>query len=153
MGSRVGNNAETSVTVTHLLYADDTLIFCGAERSQVQFLNLTLLLFEAILGLHINMLKSMIYPVNEVPNLEELANLMGCSIGSLPTTYLGLPLGAKYKATDIWNGVIERVEKKLATWKMQYLSMGGRLTLISSVIDSIPTYIMSLFPIPNKVQK
>lgn len=74
-------------------------------------MSVTLLLFEAISGLHINMLKSMTYPVNEVPNLEELANLMGCSIGSLPTTYLGLPLGAKYKATEIWNGVIESGEK------------------------------------------
>lgn len=88
-----------------------------------------------------------------LPNLDELAVIMCCGIGSFPTTYLGLPLGAKYKSAVAWNGVIEKVEKRLATWQMQYLSMGGRLTLINSVLDSIPTYIMSLFPMPSKVQK
>lgn len=124
-GFKVGNNSDIPVSVSHLLYAYDTLIFCGAEKLQVQYLNLTLLLFEAISGLHINMAKSVIYSVNEVPNLEELAGIMGCGIGHFPTTYLGLPLGAKYKATEVWNGVTEKVENRLATWKMQYLSMGG----------------------------
>ncbi|KAG5616309.1 hypothetical protein H5410_016133 [Solanum commersonii] len=45
------------------------------------------------------------------------------------------------------------MEKRLATWKMQYLSMGGRLTLINSVLDSIPTCCMSLFPIPSSILK
>ncbi|WMV26185.1 hypothetical protein MTR67_019570 [Solanum verrucosum] len=42
----------------------------------------------------------------------------------------------------------EKCEKKLARWKSQYLSMGGKLTLINSVLDALPTYMMSLFPIP-----
>lgn len=39
----------------------------------------------------------MLYPVNEEPNLEELANIMCCGIGSFPIAYLGMPLRAKYK--------------------------------------------------------
>jgi len=148
-GFDVGSMITTNIS--HLLYADDTLIFCEANRSQVLYLNLTLLIFEALSGLHINMLKSVIYPVNEVLNLEELASILGCSVGEFPATYLGLPLGAKYKSTAIWGRVIEKFEKKLASWKMQYLSTGGRLTLINSVLDSIPTYYMQLFPIPGKV--
>lgn len=149
MGTNIGN----SVTMSHLLYADDTLIFCEPITSQLLYLNLTLLLFEALSGLHINMSKSVMYPVNDVPNLEESFNIMGCTIGSFPTTYLGLPLGAKYKNTKIWNGIIGKFEKRLAAWQMHYLSMGGRLTLINSVLDSIPTYYLSLFPIPSKVLK
>ncbi|XP_070026635.1 uncharacterized protein [Nicotiana sylvestris] len=57
------------------------------DRDQVLHLNLTFLLFEALSGLHINMLKSVIYPVNEVHNLEELAGILGCNIGTLPTTW------------------------------------------------------------------
>jgi len=49
--------------------------------------------------------------------------------------------------------VIEKCEKKLARWKTQYLSMGGRLTQINSVLDALPTYMMSLFPIPPGVTK
>lgn len=81
-----------------------------------------------------------IYPVNQVANLEELADILSCKTGSLPTTYLGLPLGASFKSSGIGNGVIEKMEKRLASWKMQYLSKGGRLTLINNVLDNIPTY-------------
>lgn len=78
---------------------------------------------------------------------------MCCKVGTFPTSYLGLPLGARYKSLNIWDGVIEKFERKSASWKMQYLSFGGRLTLINSVLDSIPTYLMSLFPLPTKIQE
>jgi len=148
---KIGRDPTSQANVSHLLYADDTLIFCGAERSQVMQLNLTLFIFEAISGLHMNMQKSTIYPVNEVLNLEELADIMGCNIGSFPSTYLGLPLGAQHKSTEIWTGVIGKFEKRLATWQMQYLSFGGRVTLINSVLDSLPTYYMALLPMPSEV--
>lgn len=48
---------------------------------------------------------------------------------------------------------MEKTEKKLSKWKTRYLSLGGRITLINSVLDPLPTYIMSLFPIPSKVEK
>lgn len=99
------------------------------------------------------MLKSVIYPLNEVHNLEELAEILGRSIGTFPTTYRGLPLGAKFKSKAVWCGVIEKFEKKFASWQLQYLSMGGRLTLINSVLNSIPTYYMSLFLMSSKVLK
>lgn len=138
-GFDVGNMITTNIT--HLLYADDT----EANTSQVLYLNLALLIFEALAGLHINMLKRMIYPVNEVLNLEELAGILGCSVGESLTSYLGLPLGAKYKSSTIWRRVIEKFEKKLASWKMQYLSMGGRLTIIISVVVVFPLDICNVF--------
>uniref|UniRef100_A0A0V0HGK6 Putative ovule protein n=1 Tax=Solanum chacoense TaxID=4108 RepID=A0A0V0HGK6_SOLCH len=62
-----------------------------------------------------------------------------------------MPLGAQSKSKDIWSGVIEKREKKLASWKSQYLSSGGRLTLVNSVLDSLPSYMMSVFPAPASV--
>jgi hypothetical protein len=44
--------------------------------------------------------------------------------------YLGLPLGASFKAKSIWDGIIEKIERRLAGWKRLYLSKGGRITLI-----------------------
>jgi hypothetical protein len=47
-----------------------------------------------------------------------LADILGCEVASLPVKYLDLPLGASYKSTRIWDGVIEKVENRLASWKM-----------------------------------
>lgn len=112
--------------VTHLQYADDTLIFCGAEEDQLKYLRVILVLFEGVSGLHINWRKSFMYPINEVNNMYLLASILGSEVGTLPTTYLGMPLEAKSKSIEIWNGVVEKCEKKLARWKTQYLSRGGK---------------------------
>ncbi|WMV24669.1 hypothetical protein MTR67_018054 [Solanum verrucosum] len=80
--------------------------------------------------------------------MEALNIILGGQVGALPTTYLGMPLGAKSMSKEIWSSVIEKCEKKLARWKGQYLSLGGRVTLINSVLDAMLTYMMSLFPIP-----
>ncbi|CAN4110034.1 unnamed protein product [Withania somnifera] len=83
--------------------------------------------------------------------MNHLASILGGEVGTLPTTYLEMPLGAKCKSIDIWNNVMEKCEKKLARWKTQYLSLGWRLTLINSVLDALPTYMMTLFPVPARV--
>ena len=44
-------------------------------------------------------------------NIGELANILGCNVAALPMKYLGLPLGATYKAIFMWNGVIEQMER------------------------------------------
>ena len=65
--------------------------------------------------------------------------------------YLGLPLGAKFKYKSIWNPILEKMERRLAGWKRLYLSKGRRVTLIKSTISNLPTYFLSLFPIPASV--
>ena len=95
-----------------------------------------------------NLGKSELVPLGDVPFIEDLAGMLGCTTSCLPMTYLGLPLGAKFKAQSIWNGVLEKMEKRLAGWKRMYLSKGGRLTLIKSTLSNIPTYFLSFFPIP-----
>lgn len=124
---------DPNLEFTHLQYADDALIFCEANKNQLMILRVIFVLFEAISGLHINWNKSFIYPVNEVPNLTSLAGVLGGSIGELPTVYLGMALGDQNRSIDIWNGVIEKCEKRLVNWISQYLFLGGRLTLINSV--------------------
>jgi hypothetical protein len=58
--------------------------------------------------------------------------------------YLGLPLRASYKASTIWNGIIEKMEHRLAGWEMLYLSKGGMLTLIKSTLFNVMIYYLSL---------
>ena len=62
--------------------------------------------------------------------------------------YLGLPLGVKFKDKFIWSPILEKMERRLEGWKRLYLSKGGRVTLIKSTFSNLPTYFLSLFPIP-----
>ena len=57
--------------------------------------------------------------------MHALAEILGCRVGTLPMTYLGMPLGASYNSPSIWNPILEKIEQKLAMWKKLYLSKGG----------------------------
>ena len=150
-GFGMGHEEGRSLVVSHLLFADDTLIFCGADLDQVWFLLMILIWFEAVSGLKINLNKLELVPVGMVDNLELLLIVLGCKQGTLPMKYLGLPLGAKFKDKAIWNPILEKIEQRLAEWKRLYLSKGGRVTLIKSTLSNLPTYFLSLFPIPTAV--
>ena len=78
---------------------------------------------------------------------------IGCRVGQLPAVYLGLPLGVPDKATSVWDGVEEKVRRRLALWKHQYISKGGRITLIKSTMASMSLYQMSLFRMPKLVAR
>jgi hypothetical protein len=152
-GFSVAHNNGSELKVSHLLFADDTLIFCGAERDHLVHLKGVLMCFEAVSELRINLGKSELALIGQVSDMQGLASVLGGRIISLPMKYLGLPLGARYKSKDIWNPILEKMEKYLAGWKRGYLSKGGRLTLIKSTLSSLPTYFLSLFPIPSSVAK
>ena len=156
-GFSMGSRLSEEVIISHLLFADDTLVFCEANPDRLRFLRMVLLCFEAVSGLKINLAKSVLVPVGDVDNVDELADIMECGVSSLPLKYLGLPLGACFKAKSIWDGVLEKMEQRLAGWKRLYLSKGGRVTLIKSTLSNLPTYLLSLFPIPvsvaNRIEK
>ena len=152
-GFSVGSMASTSLMVSHLLFADDTFIFCDAEPTQIANLRAILARFEEALGLSINLGKSELVLVGAVHNLEVLVGLLGCRRSSLPLKYLGLLLGAKFKDLSIWNLILEKMEWILAGWKRLYLSKGGKVTLIKSTLLSLPTYFLSLLPLLGKVAK
>ena len=82
LGFTVRTRSNIPLMVTHLLFADDTLIFCDASASQVEYLREILASFEAVSRLHINLAKSKLVPVGEVTNIGELVALLGCSFAN-----------------------------------------------------------------------
>ena len=110
-------------------------------------------IIEEMSGLRINLGKSELVPVGDVLNFPDLVEILGCRESALPLKHLGLPLGASFKDKSIWNPILEKMERRLAGWKKLYLSKGGKVTLIKSTLSSLPTYFLSLFPIPAKVAK
>lgn len=105
------------ILLSHLLFADDTLVFCVASQDHMTYLSWLRMWFEACLGLRFNLDKSELILVGMVHNIEDLALELGCKVGNLPSRYLGLPWGAYFKFVAVWDGVEERFRKRLAMWK------------------------------------
>ena len=100
-GFHVGPIHTTGIRISHLLFADDTILFCDAFREQLLSIRLALTCFQAFMGLKVNVAKSEIVPIGEVSNIQTLANILKCRVGSLPMTYLEMPLGTSYKIVSI----------------------------------------------------
>lgn len=78
-----------------------------------------------------NLEKSSLMPTSQVEDLEGLALELGCKVEELPTTYLGLPLGAPHNSF-VLDGVEEGFRKRLVLWKKQPIFGGASLTLIKA---------------------
>ena len=101
--------------------------------------------FAAIYGLKAALDKIELIPMGRVENRDALAMELGCKVDGLPSSYLGLPPRAPFNSVCVWDRVEERFHKRLARWKRQYTSKGRRLTLLRSLLSSMPIYFMSLF--------
>lgn len=141
-------------TISHLQYADDVMFLGSWSLENTKNLIRILRCYELSSGLKINMSKSKIYRFG-VQNceLELVARSFNCSIGSLPLTYLGLPVGVSMARETHLKPIIETFQAKLSRWKASILSFGGRLTLCKSVLSSLGSFYFSLYKAPAKVLK
>ncbi|PNX88302.1 cytochrome p450 [Trifolium pratense] len=92
IGYRIGESDPTSVS--HLQFADDTLLMGARSWANVWALRAVLVLFETMSGLKVNFNKSMLVGVN-IPDswLVEAASALCCKVGKIPFLYVFL-LGA-----------------------------------------------------------
>ncbi|GJR09748.1 RNA-directed DNA polymerase, eukaryota, reverse transcriptase zinc-binding domain protein [Tanacetum coccineum] len=100
-------------------------------------------------GLKINLHKSKLMGIGVSSNVvEAAASLIGCSMLTTPFNYLGVKVGSNMSRITSWDDVISKVSSRLSKWKLKLLSIGGRLTLLKSVLTSISLYHMSIFKVP-----
>nr|GEX38327.1 RNA-directed DNA polymerase, eukaryota, reverse transcriptase zinc-binding domain protein [Tanacetum cinerariifolium] len=76
------------------------------------------------------------------------ATLMGCSTFEPPFHYLGVKVGAPMSRKKSRKDFISKISSRLSKWKLKTLSIGGRLTLLKSVLTVIPIFYMSLYKVP-----
>jgi len=150
-GAQVG---PTGFSISHLQFADDTILFCEANWEEVVNIKRILRCFEILSGLKSNYHKSVISGIGvDEGMLHNFASRLNCLHHKLPLKYLGMPLEENPGRKNTWKPVLEKLKLKLASWKKRLLSFVGRLTLIKSVMSSLPTYYLSLFKVPVGVAK
>ena len=113
-GVKMGRSSGEGTDLLHLLFADDTLIFCNVNSENLRYLSWVFLWFEVIFGLKVNRDKSKAIPLGRIESLEDVVSMIGYRVGKLPTFYLGLPLGASFKSSRVWDAMKERFRKRLS---------------------------------------
>ena len=141
------------VGLKHLQFADDMLIF--APRNTLCITNYFRILdvFAIMFGLSLNYSKSTFISWNQGNQewAKHIASQVGCRHATCPFTYLGFPIGDHMNRFSAWKPVMEKIQSRLTTWKSKILSRAGRLTLIKSVLNTLPVYYMSMFKMPKTV--
>jgi hypothetical protein len=83
---------------------------------------------------------------------SHLANTFGCKVGSMPFSYLGLPLGTTKPSLLELTPLLSQIERRLSGIS-KFLSYNRRLTLLNSVFSALPTFYMCSLKVPPQVIK
>ena len=108
--------------------------------------------FSLASGLKINIHKSQVLGVG-IPytRVVRAANFIGCSIMDKCFRYLGVMVGECTSRHKAWSDLILKLRSRLSNWKVKTLSIGGRLTLLKSVLGASPIYNVSIYKVPKGV--
>lgn len=83
--------------------------------------------------------------------IQEITRNFGISSTKELETYLGAPLFHGRAGTQYFNTLVEKVQRKLSSWKQNLFSRAARLVLIQSVTSTIPTYTMQTCKVPKSI--
>jgi hypothetical protein len=126
-------------------------LFFKATVTEANVLKNILAVYESASGQAINLQKSEFYCSRNVPAdaREAIANQLGVTQVLGTGKYLGIPsmIGRSKKAT--FKFIKDRIWKKINSWSSRHHSQAGREVMIKSILQSIPTYVMSIFLIPS----
>nr|GEZ54749.1 RNA-directed DNA polymerase, eukaryota [Tanacetum cinerariifolium] len=105
-------------------------------------------------GLQINIHKSQVLGVGvSWLVVEHAASSIGCTVMHNRFRYLGVMVGERMSRHKAWDNTILKLRSRLSKWKEKTLSIGGRLTLLKSVLGATPLYSMSIFKVPRGTLK
>ncbi|KAK2387063.1 hypothetical protein QL285_060888 [Trifolium repens] len=150
-GFQIGRNGPV---ISHLQYADDTLCIGEASIQNLWTLKAVLRGFELCSGLKVNFWKSSLMGINVSQSFMRLASIfLNCRMGVMPFKYLGLPVGANPRRASTWEPMLNSLRKRLGVWGNKYVSLGGRIVLLNSVLNAIPIFYLSFLKIPIHVWK
>lgn len=112
--------------ISHIQYADDTVIMVDGSVQSIRNLKLILYCFEWLTGLKINFHKSEVFVFGgSQQEKENMANMLNCSLGSLPLKYLGIPISNSHMGMGAFSPIIQKMINRLDPWKGKHITCGG----------------------------
>jgi hypothetical protein len=136
--------------ITHIQYADDTILMVDGNDASIVNMKLILYCFEWLSGLKINYHKSKAYIFGMgQKDKRRIANMLNCQLGELPMKYLGIPLDTTKLGREALAFLPGKISKRIPPWKGKQMSWGGRLILTNSCLTSMPTYMMDFYLLPQ----
>ncbi|CAM8998015.1 unnamed protein product [Rhodiola kirilowii] len=117
--------------ITHLLFADDSLLFLKVTHNSICNVKHMLTVYERVSGLGVNYAKSeFMLSTNASDELKQsIHQLLGVNTVHNHAKYLGLPVYLNRKKCETFQVLIDKVWSKTCSWKQMILSQGGRQVL------------------------
>jgi len=139
--------------VSSLFFADDIVLFAKATEAQARLIRGCLALFCAASGQKSSASKSRVYfsPNTNDSEVEKICSVLGMEKTDDSGKYLGVPTINGRITKSQYQYVLERIGKRLAGWKTSCLSLAGRVMLIQSTIEAIPSYTMQKIRLPRSI--
>ena len=139
------------VNISHLLFADDSLLFYQAKVEECRELLNILDSYEAASGQAINRGKTALFfsKNTRIGIKQDIQAMLGAQVFNDCEQYLGLPMVIGKSKVNTFKGVREKIAKRVIGWKEKFISKVGREIPIKNVAQVIPTYIMSIFRLPK----
>jgi hypothetical protein len=111
--------------------------------------------YEAASGQEINLTKSEVFFSKNlsIAAQEDLSNIMGVRHVLGTGTYLGLPSMIGRKKKNVFAYIKDRIWKRINSWRGRSLSRAGKEIMIKSVLQAIPSYVMSVYLLPDSTIK
>ncbi|XP_074292460.1 uncharacterized protein LOC141619333 [Silene latifolia] len=143
-----------SLKLTHLLFADDLLMFSKGDVQSIMLILRVLATFSGSSGLKVNASNSEVVYNGVSDSLKhDIAQVSGFQEGKLPFKYLGIPIQPGRLTRVDCNILLEKIVSKIRGIGARKLSYAGRLVLINSVLNTLHNYWASIFLIPKGVIK